>query len=90
MPNIPGAGLDSLGHAFGYGPLNNAVNIPAFIATYTKQDPNTIALNQREEFSKYTFIPKPNWQVNYTGLSKLKGLKIYSAISRLNMDIDPL
>ncbi|MBK8079129.1 MAG: cell surface protein SprA [Saprospiraceae bacterium] len=82
LPNIPGAGLDSLGHAFGYGPLNNAVNIPAFIATYTKQDPNTIALNQREEFSKYTFIPKPNWQVNYTGLSKLKGLKnIFSNIT---------
>lgn len=75
LPNIPGAGLDSLGHAFGYGPTSNAVTIPAFIATYTKQDPNTISLDQRNEFSKLTYIPKPNWQLNYNGLSKLKGMK---------------
>ncbi|MFZ1704993.1 MAG: cell surface protein SprA [Saprospiraceae bacterium] len=75
LPNIPGAGLDSTGHAFGYGPTSNAVNIPAFIATYTKQDPNTIDLNQKDLFSRYDYIPKPNWQVNYNGLSKLKGIK---------------
>lgn len=76
LPNIPGAGTDpETGQAYGYGPMSNAVNIPAFIATYTKQDPNTIALNQREVYSRYDYIPKPNWQVNYNGLSKIKGLK---------------
>lgn len=75
LPNIPGAGIDQDGFAYGYGPMSNAVNIPAFIATYTNQDPNAIDLDQRQLFSRYDYIPKPNWQLNYNGLSKLKGFK---------------
>lgn len=45
------------------------VLIPAFIAAYTGQDPNTISL------SPFPNTPLPNWRIDYTGLSKLPGLR---------------
>ncbi len=52
-------------YTFGYGRTQQDVLIPAFIAAYTDEDPNTIDLdvfNQR---------PRPNWRLSYNGLSRI-------------------
>jgi len=52
------------------------VLIPAFIAAYTDQDPNQIALSS---FPKW---PLPNWRIDYAGLSKIPALQeIFSSIN---------
>lgn len=45
------------------------VILPAFLATYTKTDPDKVNLNV------FKTIPLPNWQINYTGLSRLGLMK---------------
>ena len=58
--------------------------IPAFLAAYTKKDPNTISLtkNSNPTLKSNPFagiIPKPNWTVTYNGLTRLKGMdKIFT------------
>ena len=46
------------------------VLIPAFIAAYTSQSAEQVTLSAFPS----TF-PIPNWDVRYTGLSKINGLK---------------
>lgn len=53
----------------GYGSKQQDVLIPAFIAAYTKRNPHTVNLDLFDE------LPRPNWTLNYNGLSKLKGIK---------------
>jgi len=80
-------GYGSDGYASGYGRYSQNVIIPAFLAAYTGKSPNTIALlkensgNMRNNpFSGY--LPKPNWRVTYTGLSKIPALaKIFTSIN---------
>ena len=75
------------GFATGYGRYSQSVLIPAFLAAYTKSDPNSISLmketngNMRNNpFSGY--LPKPNWRLSYTGLSKIPALaKIFTSIN---------
>jgi cell surface protein SprA len=68
----------------GYGRYSQDVVIPAFLSAYTKKDPSSISLikNSNPNIRSNPFsgiIPKPNWTVNYTGLSRLKGLdKIFT------------
>ena len=64
------------GYYLGYGQYAQDVLVPAFIAAYTGQDPNKIALlgqqnkNIRTDpFSGYR--PLPNWHIVYSGLSHL-------------------
>ncbi len=64
----------------GYGRYAQDVLIPAFLAAYTKKDPNSIALiknsnpNLRSNpFSK--LLPRPNWNLTYNGLSRMKGME---------------
>jgi cell surface protein SprA len=72
------------GYYEGYGRYAQDVLIPAFIAAYIGKDPNSVALikssnsNLRSNpFSGYK--PKPNWTIDYNGLSRLKGLdKIFT------------
>jgi cell surface protein SprA len=45
------------------------VLIPAFLAAYTGKDAQTINL------SPFPSTPLPNWRLDYTGLSRLNGLK---------------
>ncbi len=59
----------------GYGALSSKVNIPAFYAAYTGQNINDINLDIRDEISALSYIPKPNWQVRYDGLSKIPAMK---------------
>jgi cell surface protein SprA len=52
----------------GYSNNSQDVLIPAFMAAYTGRDPNKVKLNS---FPK---IPLPNWNINYTGLTKIPKL----------------
>jgi len=61
--------------------------IPSFIAAYTGQSPDKVALikqnnpNLRSNPFK-AILPKPNWKLDYNGLSRVKGLdKIFTNIT---------
>ena len=79
-------GIIRNGFADGYDKQSQDVLIPAFIAAYTKQDPNKVALIKQNNSDVKTnpfsgILPKPNWRLTYTGLSKLPALaKIFSSI----------
>ncbi len=78
------------GYAKGYGRYAQDVLIPAFVAAYTGTDPNKIALINEvggsvtsNPFSGY--LPKPNWHITYSGLSKLPWFnKIFTSFSISN------
>jgi cell surface protein SprA len=69
------------GYYLGYGRYAQDVLIPAFIAAYTKKDPNSVPLLNSESgnyvrsnpFSGY--LPRPNWRLTYNGLSRIKGME---------------
>lgn len=77
LPNIENPGLHPAdpGYVQGYGPSQNNVTVPAFIAAYTRQSAYNVDLDQQKVYSANNFIPRPNWQLNYSGLSKLKMFK---------------
>ena len=82
-----GIPADANGYAFGYNRYATDVLIPAFIAAYSGKDPKSISLiDQRNPNIKSNpyknYIPKPNWKLDYTGLSRVKGLeKTFSNIT---------
>jgi cell surface protein SprA len=47
---------------------SQAVLLPAFLAAYTGKDPNKVSM------SGISRIPLPGWQIDYTGLAKIKAL----------------
>lgn len=71
----------------GYGRYSQDVVIPAFMAAYSNKDPNSIKLikNSNPNLRSNPFsgiIPRPNWTVTYTGLSRLKGLdKVFTNVT---------
>ena len=74
----PTPGAD--GYYEGYGRYAQDVLIPAFIAAYTNKDPNSIALvnntNPNTKYNPFSGLKaKPNWNITYNGLSRLKGLE---------------
>jgi cell surface protein SprA len=75
------------GYYYGYGKYAIDVLIPAFIAAYTDQDPNSIGLirqnNPNIKSNPFRGIkPKLNWKVDYNGLTKLKPLdKLFTNFS---------
>ncbi len=83
LPNNSTAAHQSdIGYTSGYGRQHVDVLIPAFIAAYTNQDPETVDLDFRETVSKRSYIPKPNWSVRYNGLSDISWFKeLFSNIS---------
>jgi len=80
---VPGSG----GYYYGYGKFAVDVLIPSFIAAYTGQDPNTVGLirqsNPRTKTNPFrSILPKPNWKIDYSGLTKIKGLeKIFTSFN---------
>lgn len=56
-----------------YGLNSQDVLVPAFLAAYTDQDPNSIRLSAAQP------IPLPNWRIDYNGLAKLPFFKEYLA-----------
>ncbi len=70
------------GYAVGYGRYAQDVLIPAFIAAYTGQDPKKVSLinNSNNNIKSNPFagmIPKPNWNIQFSGLSKVPALAEY-------------
>ena len=77
-PNPPTAGPD--GYFKGYGRYAQDVIIPAFISAYTNKDPLSVSLikNSNPKLNANPFSglkAKPNWNLTYNGLSKIKGLE---------------
>lgn len=80
----PAPGAD--GFYKGYSRYAQDVIIPSFIAAYTKKDPLSVTLvkNANPNLRANPFkglIPKPNWNITYNGLSRVKGLeKIFTNV----------
>jgi cell surface protein SprA len=72
---------------YGYGKYSVDVLIPSFIAAYTGQDPNNVALIKQSNAKTKTnpfrdIIPRPNWKIDYNGLTKLKPLdKVFTSLT---------
>lgn len=75
------------GYVQGYGRYAQDVLIPAFLAAYTKKDPFSIQLikNSNPNLRANPFsslIPKPNWNITYNGLTRMKGMeKIFTSFT---------
>jgi cell surface protein SprA len=82
---LPNAGLQQDGYYYGYGKYSVDVLIPAFIAAYTNQSPESVSLIKQTDSRTRSnpfkaILPKPNWQLSYEGLSRVKGLdKLFSS-----------
>ncbi|MFN5421968.1 MAG: cell surface protein SprA [bacterium] len=76
-------GVGSDGYYKGYGRYAQDVLIPSFVAAYTNKDPNSVSLIgsggtgsvKTNPFKGY--LPKPNWRVTYSGLSRIESLQQY-------------
>ena len=61
--------------------------MPSGITAYTGQDQNNVSMikqnNPKLKSNPISaIIPKPNWRISYTGLSRVKGLdKIFTNVS---------
>ncbi len=81
---LPGGGLQADGYYYGYGKYAVDVLIPSFIAAYTGQSAETVSLIKQTDSRTRSnpfkgILPKPNWTLNYNGLTKIKGLdKIFT------------
>ncbi|MFT7120350.1 MAG: cell surface protein SprA [Neolewinella sp.] len=60
--------LAALGYSFGYGPNQQDVLLPAFLAAYRGEDPNEVSLNP------FDLKASPNWRLTYNGLDKVGNL----------------
>lgn len=68
--------LDASGFPVGYTNKHQEVLLHSFIAAYSGRNADAVNLNPLKG------LPIPNWRVNYSGLSQLKGLKdIFSNIT---------
>ncbi len=68
------------GYNVGYGKYSVDVLIPSFIAAYTGQNAENVGLvkqsNPNIKSNPFrAIIPKPNWRLDYNGLSRIKGLE---------------
>ena len=68
------------GYSVGYGKYAIDVLVPSFIAAYTGQDPQSVGLIRQSNPNLKSnpfkaILPKPNWKVDYNGLSRVKGLE---------------
>ena len=68
--NTPHADPDlaAQGYSFGYGPNQQDVLLPAFLAAYQEKDPNQVSLNP------FDLRGAPNWRLTWSGLSRMGGL----------------
>lgn len=70
-PNSGGV-IDTTGAPLGYGLLSPQVLTAAFLSTYGGKNSSTVDIK-----SPFPKIPLPNWRLNYTGFTKLKGVNKY-------------
>ncbi len=65
-------------YASGYSITSSEVMVPAFLAAYTKRDPNRISL---AAFPSMLHM-MPNWRINFEGLTKYEAVrKIFNSVS---------
>ncbi|GLR16897.1 T9SS outer membrane translocon Sov/SprA [Portibacter lacus] len=82
VPDALEAHPDDPNYYQGLGRQSDQVLVPAFIANYTGISPNDVDLDYVEKISALKYIPAPNWDINYNGLSKLGMFKdIFSSFS---------
>ncbi|RYF37805.1 MAG: cell surface protein SprA, partial [Chitinophagaceae bacterium] len=79
---------DPDGYYKGYGRYAQEVVIPSFLAAYGKKDPASVKLfkNSNPGLRSNPFsgiLPRPNWTVNYNGLSRIPALE--SIFSNVNI-----
>ena len=68
--------FDGAEYTEGFGKYQRDVLIPAFISAYTETDPMAV------ETDIFKLKPRPNWQLNYNGLSKVPLFKdLFSSVS---------
>jgi len=66
----------------GFRKSSTQVMIPAFLATYTGDDPNDVTLDLEKTIRSNTYLPAPNWKVRYDGLTKMPRFKeIFSSFT---------
>lgn len=70
-PNSGGV-IDTTGYPVGYNGLSQEVLTAAFLSTYGGK--NSAKMDVSSPFPK---IPLPNWRLNYTGFTKIKGVSKY-------------
>jgi cell surface protein SprA len=72
------------GYYYGYGRYAVDVLVPAFIAAYTDEDPKKVSTIDQSNANIrsnpfHSIMPKPNWKIDYNGLSRVKGMdKIFT------------
>ena len=92
-------GNDEEGYPIGFGKNQQSVLLHSFVSAYSGSDPNQVELNPIKK------TPLPNWNLKYTGLTKIKSLSnIFNRFSlnhayrasytlnnyQTNFDYDPL
>ena len=76
-PNSNGVIDANTGYPVGYSGVSQDVLIPAFIAAYSGRSANKVDVS-----SPFPKIPMPNWRLNYTGFTKIKGVnKVFQSLS---------
>ncbi|MEG2070828.1 MAG: cell surface protein SprA [Bacteroidales bacterium] len=79
-PNSNGRINPETGYPVGYGELSQDVLTAAFLAAYGGRNPDKMDVS-----SQFPKIPLPNWRLNYTGFTKIKGVnKIFQSLSLLH------
>jgi cell surface protein SprA len=62
----------------GYGMTSGEVLVPAFLAAYTKRDPQKISLSPFPSIMHMM----PNWRINFEGLTKFEAVrKVFNSVS---------
>jgi cell surface protein SprA len=68
--------IDGPNYTEGFGADQRDVIIPAFIAAYTGKEPDNFDIDDM-----FSWLPRPNWQLTYSGLEKLGPFKdIFSSV----------
>ena len=79
-PNSGGVIDDTTGYYVGYGRLSQEVLTAAFLSTYAGKNASTVIIG-----TPFPKIPLPNWRLNYTGFTKIKGVnKYFQSLSLLH------
>ncbi|MBO4645783.1 MAG: cell surface protein SprA [Bacteroidales bacterium] len=71
-PNSGGVINDTTGYPIGYGKLSQDVLSSAFLAAYAGKNASKLDIT-----SPFPKLPLPNWRLNYTGFTKIKGVNKY-------------
>lgn len=76
-PNSGGVINDTTGYPVGYGRLSQDVLTSAFLCAYAGKNSSTVDVT-----SPFPKLPLPNWRLNYTGFTKIKGVqKVFQSLS---------